>query len=393
METKQDRQGADGSKCFAPGGKLGVLGGGQLGRMLAQAAMRLGYRVNVLEPEADCPTAQVGARAIPAAYGDPAALRELAESSDCVTFEFENIPSAALEKIEALTEVRPGRAVLHVCQNREREKNFLRTNGFPCAEFRVVHSLAELEAALAEMAGPWVLKTADFGYDGKGQVKITDASRAAAAWESFGGERGVLERWIAFSAELSVVCARSVSGEIRAFPAAENIHRNHILDVSLVPGRFSAGILARADELARRLVEKLGVVGLLAVELFLTKDGELLVNELAPRPHNSGHYTLDATAVSQFEQHVRAICGLPLGSTELRSPAVMVNLLGDLWQDQTPPDWTPVFATPGASLHLYGKAQARPGRKMGHFNVCADSLDEAISRANQLRMQIGLPEF
>jgi len=203
----------------------------------------------------------------------------------------------------------------------------------------------------------------------------------------------VLERWIAFSAELSVVCARSVSGEIRAFPAAENIHRNHILDVSLVPGRFSAGILARADELARRLVEKLGVVGLLAVELFLTKDGELLVNELAPRPHNSGHYTLDATAVSQFEQHVRAICGLPLGSTELRSPAVMVNLLGDLWQDQTPPDWTPVFATPGASLHLYGKAQARPGRKMGHFNVCADSLDEAISRANQLRMQIGLPEF
>lgn len=393
METKQDRQRADGSKCFAPGSSLGVLGGGQLGRMFAQAAMRMGYRVNVLEPDSQCPTAQVGATPIVAGYNDPDALRQLAAISDCVTFEFENIPSAALEKIESLTEVRPGRNVLHVCQNREREKEFLRQNGFPCAEFRVVRSATELADALNEIAGPWVLKTADFGYDGKGQVKITDPAQAAAAWQSFGGQRGVLERWIPFVAELSVICARSVRGEIRVFPPAENIHRHHILDVSLVPGRFAPDVLKRAEELARQIVEKLAVVGLLAVELFLTAEGNLLVNELAPRPHNSGHYTLDATAVSQFEQHVRAVCGLPLGEAKLRTPVVMVNLLGDLWRDQTPPDWNAVFATPGASLHLYGKAQARPGRKMGHLNVCADSLEEAMRRANAIRSQIGLPEF
>lgn len=361
--------------------------------MFAQAAMKMGYRVTVLEPQNDCPTAQVGAHQIAASYDDPAALRRFADESDCVTFEFENIPSSALKEIEPFTSVRPGPSVLHVCQNREREKNFLRENGFPCAEFRVVNSLAELKQALAEIAGPWVLKTADFGYDGKGQVKIETASRAEDAWSQFGAHRGVLEGWVTFRAELSVVCARSATGEILAFPPAENSHRHHILDVSVVPARFDDAILEKAVALAGEVVKKLEVVGLLAVELFLTNDGDLLVNELAPRPHNSGHYTLNATATSQFEQQVRAVCGLPLGSSELLTPVVMVNLLGDLWKNGVAPDWSRVLAIPGTSLHLYGKAEARPARKMGHVNICAESLNVAIERANAVRTELGLPEF
>ena len=373
---------------IAPGATLGILGGGQLARMTALAARRMGYRVHVFEhPAADACAAPVCEEVFRAHFDDVNALARFAAGVDVVTLEFENIPADALRTVSQRVPVRPGPEVLEICQHREREKRFLEQHGFPRAPFRVVSSLAELREAVAELGLPAVLKSAAGGYDGKGQAKIDPGTDLDGTWETWAagvpGARGVLEGWVDFSAELSVICARNGHGEIRSFPAFENEHTRHILDVTIFPGRFPPGVVQQATALAEAVTEALGVEGLLAVELFLTRQGEVLVNELAPRPHNSGHVTFDAGLTGQFEQHVRAVCDLPLGDPAPLCPAVMVNLLGDLWSDDglIAPDWSPILREPTAKLHLYGKRQARPGRKMGHFTVLGTDVEDTLAIA------------
>ncbi|OAI43022.1 5-(carboxyamino)imidazole ribonucleotide synthase [Verrucomicrobia bacterium SCGC AG-212-E04] len=376
-----------------PGSTVGLLGGGQLARMTALAARPLGYRVHLFDPHPEPPAGVMCERVFRAPFDDKAALADFARSVDVATLEFENIPVEALAEIERHVPVRPRGAVLHVTQHREREKIFLRDHGFPCAPFRLVNSPAELAAALVEIGPRAVLKTAEFGYDGKGQRKIEPGEDVPTAWRDWTGEaedsrphRGVLEAWIDFAAELSVICARRPGGEMVTFPVAENEHEDHILAISIAPGRFPPEVHREAEALARSIAESLQVEGLLAVEMFLTKSGELLVNELAPRPHNSGHYTIDACVTSQFEQHVRAVCDLPLGGTTQHSETVMINLLGDLWPEpERAPDWLPILREPAAKLHLYGKRLAKPGRKMGHFTVLADRVESALATAMAIR--------
>lgn len=371
-----------------PGSTIGILGGGQLGRMTGQAARSLGYGFVVFEPQERCPAGQVADLEINSPYSDTAALELLSGSSDVVTYEFENVPSEATQALAKNITLHPRPEILHICQNREREKNFLRDNGIPCAPFAIIDSLEDLEAGLAQIGAPSVLKTAAFGYDGKGQYKIsTEKPDTAAIWKEFGEHRAVLEGWMDFSMEISVMVAANEQGEVATFPVAENIHTNHILDYSIVPARISPELLQRAEELAKEIAKKLNLVGILGVELFVLKDGTLAVNELAPRPHNSGHYTLDACVTSQFEQFVRAVCGLPLGSTELLSPVTMVNILGDAWTGRSP-DFAELLKDPNAKLHLYGKAQARPGRKMGHFCVLGDSPEAAYEKARTLKAKL-----
>lgn len=367
-----------------PPSTLGAIGGGQLGRMLGLVARRMGYGFHVFEPVAGCPAGQVAGREVNAPYHDLETLRSFALGCEVVTLEFENIPAVVLQELAGTAPVYPDWAVLHTCQNREREKAFLTACGYPCAPYEVVDSLAALEAAWERIGCPAVLKTADFGYDGKGQVKLGPGDDLAAAWAGLGAPRGVLEGWVDFSCELSVVCARTRNGEIRAFPVAENIHTHHILDFTIVPARIDPRVQEEAVEMAASIAADLKLVGLMAVEFFLGQDGKLRVNELAPRTHNSGHYTLDACPTSQFEQQLRAVCGLPLGSVDLLRPAVMVNLLGDLWAQGTP-QWYRVLAHPGAALHLYGKAEARPGRKMGHFTVLGESAEAALAEARRIK--------
>ena len=375
------------SKSILPGGVVGILGGGQLGRMLAIAARRMGYSVHAYEPQPDCPAGQICDLEVNALYTDADALKRFATGVDVVSFEFENIPRSAIETVSELRPVHPRGEVLHICQNREREKTFLHSNGFPCAPFRVVDSATSLAEALQEIGTPSVLKTADFGYDGKGQIKLESEANATEVWNCFGAPRGVLEKWISFRAELSVICARSTDGKMVTFPASENQHKHHILDLSIVPARFPATVLESAAHLATQITEALDVVGLLAVEFFLTDDNQLVVNELAPRPHNSGHFTFDACLTSQFEQQLRAVCGLPLGSPELMSPVVMWNLLGDLWNNGEP-NWRVILENPRAKLHLYGKSEARPGRKMGHVCVMADSTEQAIREIEMMKLRL-----
>ncbi|GAB4244457.1 MAG: 5-(carboxyamino)imidazole ribonucleotide synthase [Candidatus Methylacidiphilales bacterium] len=374
---------------IAPGSTVGLMGGGQLGRMFAIAARRMGYFVHTLEPTPLCPAGQVSDVEINAAYDDPEALKRLVSGVQVVTFEFENIPHTALTRLAEQTQVRPGPHVLLTCQNRQREKEFLRQHGFPTAPFVVVRSAGELGEALRKLGLPAVLKTADFGYDGKGQIKLSPDSdpEPEALWARFASPVGVVEGWIDFVAELSVVVGRGASGEMAAFPVSENIHTHHILDLSIVPARLGPEVQAAAQDLARAIAEALEVVGLLAVEMFLCRDGTLLVNELAPRPHNSGHYTFDACVTSQFEQQLRAVCGMPLGETRLLSPVVMVNLLGDLWA-QGEPDWRMVLEEPSAKLHLYGKSVAKPGRKMGHICVLDPDPSQALEKALTIKARL-----
>lgn len=375
-------------KSVPPGGIVGVLGGGQLGRMLAIAARRMGYRVHAFDPHPDSPAGQICDGEVNASYGDLEALAGFARGVDVVSFEFENIPISAINHVALFKPVRPRGEVLHICQNREREKSFLQAGGFPCAPFRVVDSAESLARAIGEIGTPAVLKTADFGYDGKGQIKLCGGEDPGEVWRHFAAGRGVLEKWIAFEAELSVVCARGLDGTVVPFPVSENVHVRHVLDVSLVPGRFAPAVLDAACDLAARITGALDVVGLLAVEMFLTSGGELLVNELAPRPHNSGHFTFDACVTSQFEQQLRAVCGLPLGSPELLRPVVMWNLLGDLWENGDP-DWSLILHDPRAKLHLYGKTEPRPGRKMGHVCVMANSVNEALASIANMKRVLG----
>lgn len=376
-----------------PGSTIGVLGGGQLGRMLAHAATRLGYRLHVYEPGEDSPAGEVASRETNAPFRDVAALRGFARSCAAVTYEFENVPVEPLWEIEKLVPLRPHWEVLETCQNRMREKKWLQQHGVPHVPFAEVEVGDDLAAAIKKIGLPCVVKTADFGYDGKGQLKVTTPAEIAGAVSAFARQRAVVEKFIDFKCELSVIVARNPAGQTNTFPVAENIHTKHILDFSIVPARISPTVAAQASRLAVDIAEAFGLVGLLAVELFMQDDGQLLVNEMAPRTHNSGHWTLDACVTTQFEQQIRAVAGLPLGDTALTAPAaVMVNVLGDAWQWRDgelvgAPEWSRLLGLPRAKLHLYGKREPRLGRKMGHFTLTgttATATLEAAGRAKAL---------
>ena len=372
------------ARVFLPGSTVGVMGGGQLGRMFAIAARRMGYRVHTFSPDEDTPTGQLADREVAARYDDEAAVRDFARGVDVLTFEFENIPTATIAWAAEHCAVRPSGRVLHLCQHRLREKQFLAAAGLPLPAFAHVTSAEELAEAVARIGLPSVLKTASFGYDGKGQRKLVADDDIAAAWAPFAGQSAVLEAWVPFEKEISILVARGIDGRMATYPVCENQHAHHILDVTLVPGNVSTHTAAVAAKLAESAAEALGLVGLLAVEMFLLADGEILINELAPRPHNSGHYSFDASMTSQFEQQLRAVCGLPLGSTESLAPCAMANLLGDVWAAGEP-DWAAALAMPGVKLHLYGKAGPRPGRKMGHLVAFGRDTAEAADRVRAAR--------
>ena len=367
-----------------PGATVGVLGSGQLGRMFAIAARRMGYRVHTFSPDYDTPTGQIADVEVRASYDDLDAVRAFAGNVDVVTFEFENVSHACTEAAAQSTPVRPAGHVLHTTQHRKREKQFLAQQGIPVTAFAVVNSAEELRGAVARIGTPAVLKTAGFGYDGKGQTKITADTDLDMAWETTGRRESVLESFVDFESEVSVIAARGVDGAISHFGVVRNDHAHHILDVTTSPAAVSAAVFAEAIDIARTVMEALDVVGVLCVEFFLTRSGRLIVNELAPRPHNSGHYTVDACVTSQFEQQLRAVCGLPLGSTEQMRPAAMANLLGDLWTSGTP-RWEAALVLPELKLHLYGKTEARPGRKMGHLTAMASTAAEAAARVREAR--------
>jgi 5-(carboxyamino)imidazole ribonucleotide synthase len=367
------------TRVIGPGAALGVLGSGQLGRMFALEARRMGYRVHTFSPDDDSPTGQTADVEVTASYDDLDALRAFARNVDVVTFEFENVPADAVLAVEEYAPVRPSGVALHTTQQREREKTFLADRGFPTVPFARASTLDELWAAVATIGAPAVIKTAAFGYDGKGQHKLTTPADAEHIWNAIGHQQAVIEKFISLQAEISVVAARSIDGEVQAYAPFENRHQNHILDVTTSPAAVAPKIAAQALEITRALLEELRYVGVLCVEFFVSTDGELMVNELAPRPHNSGHLTIDAAITSQFEQQVRAICGLSLGSPELVRPAAMANLLGDLW-DEGEPNWAAVSRFSDVKLHLYGKSAARPGRKMGHLTAFGRTAHEAQDR-------------
>lgn len=361
-----------------PGSTIGILGGGQLGRMLAMAARRMDYRTLVFDPAPGCPASQVADGHLEGAFDDPEAIAAFCRGADVATVEFENIPVETLRAVGQSVPVRPGAEIVHVCQNREREKNWLRDHGIPCPAFTTADSARSVEAAVAEIGAPCVVKTAAFGYDGKGQQLIRRPEEVDwnATWDALAAPRAIVESWIDFRCELSVICARGLDGGIVTYDPALNVHRDHILDTSTVPAPESADLLDQARRLAAGILEAFGYVGVLGVELFVTADDRLLVNELAPRTHNSGHHTIDACVTSQFEQQLRAICGLPLGRTDLLCPVVMRNLLGDFWLDApgATPDWARLLAeNPGSRLHLYGKRDPRRRRKMGHLTTLSTS--------------------
>jgi 5-(carboxyamino)imidazole ribonucleotide synthase len=363
-----------------PGATVGVLGGGQLGRMFALRARAMGYRVVVLDPDPASPAGLVADVHLRAAYTDARALDQLASSCAAVTTEFENVPAATLERLARATQVRPPVEAVAIAQDRIAEKSFLQEAGFATARFRPVRSAGELEPALAAVRLPALLKTSRLGYDGKGQATVTDAASAAAAFAALGQVPCVLEERLELETELSVVLARGADGEVAAFPVGENRHRDGILETTVVPAR----VPEEARALAAAVAERMHYVGVLGVELFVAGGGQLFVNEMAPRPHNSGHYTMDACVVDQFEQQLRALCDLPLGEPRLLSPVAMINLLGDLWR-QGEPRWVEAFRRPGVLLHLYGKSEARPGRKMGHLNCLARDADAALALALEAR--------
>jgi len=367
------------ARVIAPGAALGVLGGSQLGRMFAIAARRMGYRVHTFSPDDDSPTGQVADLEVTASYEDLDALRAFARGVDVVTFEFENVPIEAIDAVEALAPVRPSGVALHTAQQRAREKTFLADRGVPTAPFAPAATLDELWDAVARVGTPAVIKTAAFGYDGKGQHKVATPADVEHIWTAIGHQAAVVEKFIELQAEISIVAARGVDGEVAAFAPFENRHRNHILDLTTVPAAIPAPVAKQAAEIARTILEELQYVGVLCVEFFVSTDGELLVNELAPRPHNSGHLTFDAAVTSQFEQQVRAVCGLPLGSPDIPRPAAMANLLGDLWVDGEP-NWAAACRFTEVKLHLYGKNNPRPGRKMGHLTAAGRTVRDAQDR-------------
>jgi 5-(carboxyamino)imidazole ribonucleotide synthase len=370
-----------------PGAVVGVLGSGQLGRMFALAAREMGYRVHTFSPDSGSPTGQVADVEVSASYDDLDRLRAFARGISVLTFEFENVPRAALDAVAEIVPIRPGVEALWVSQDREREKEFLRGMGVPVTGWASVHSEEDLSRALAAVGVSAILKTSAFGYDGKGQERISSKEDAGASWDSLGRVPCVLEAFVDFQRELSVIAARGADGAVVSFPVFENEHARHILDVTSAPAPLSPFEEKQAREMTRSILEALDYVGVLCVEFFHTKDGRLLVNEIAPRPHNSGHLTIDACVTSQFSQQVRAVCGLPLGSTELLRSAAMANLLGDLWEPGEP-DWSAALSVRGIALHLYGKREPRKGRKMGHLTALAASPDEAKERVVAARQAL-----
>ena len=381
------------STMILPPATLGMLGGGQLGRFFVMAAHEMGYQVWVLDPDRNSPAGQIAERHFCVDYNDYAALDEFAQGCAAITTEFENVPADTLAYLGKFVPVRPSAAAVAVCQNRIVEKTFLRDNELPHGPFAAIRSEDDIKSAAASLF-PAILKVARFGYDGKGQATVNNREEALLAFGRFKGEACVLEQRLTLDYEVSVVLARDEHGHVRCFPTGENQHTNGILDVSIVPARTSACVRSDAEDVAARIAEKLGYIGTMGVEFFVSR-GRLIVNEMAPRPHNSGHYTIDACVTNQFEQQVRALCGLPLGEPRAHSAAVMVNLLGDLWYDgehYREPDWAKLYAIPNLKLHLYGKHHARPGRKMGHFTVLGEDAAKVQETALAARAAIGITD-
>ncbi len=378
-----------------PPATLGMLGGGQLGRFFVIAAHELGYRVLVLDPDPQSPAGRIADQHLVAAFDDPDALNRMAESCAAVTTEFENVPAGSLAYLSKFIPVRPGADAVAISQNRSAEKGFLKQHGFPHAPYADICSEADLAAANAGLF-PGILKVARFGYDGKGQVRVKNREEALLAYRQTKSEHCVLEQMLPLDYEVSVVLSRDSAGVVKCFPTVENSHRHGILDISIVPARTSGCLAGNAEEIAEGIAQRMDYVGTLAVEFFIVR-GQLVVNEMAPRPHNSGHFSLDACVTNQFEQQVRALTGLPLGEARAHSAAVMVNLLGDLWYLRDPhhshePDWTQLLAVPNLKLHLYGKHHARPGRKMGHFTVIGNDAQQVQKSALAARRLIGIAE-
>jgi 5-(carboxyamino)imidazole ribonucleotide synthase len=365
-----------------------MLGGGQLARFFVIAAHEMGYKVIVLDPDKKSPAGLLADKHLCAAFDDAEALNEIALTCAAVTTEFENVPTATLETLSKRVPVHPAASAVAICQHRVGEKNFLRDHGFPHVPYAEINSEIDIPTTDSGLY-PGILKVARFGYDGKGQVRVATAEEVLAAFTAFKSEQCILERRLTLDYEVSVVLARDLVGNIAAFPTVENVHRDGILDVSIAPARCCVEVNEQAQKLARRLAETLGYVGTLGVEFFVC-DGSLYVNEMAPRPHNSGHFTIDACVTDQFEQQVRALCGLPLGDPRLHSKAVMVNLLGDAWPEGKEPEWRVLFSQAGLKLHLYGKHEARLGRKMGHFTVVGNEAEVALKAAMDARLQIGI---
>lgn len=376
-----------------PPATLGLLGGGQLGCYFILAARELGYRVMLIDPDRNSPAGRIADWHLVAAFDDLNALDQMAGACAAVTTEFENVPAATLAHLARFVTVRPSAEAVAICQNRSAEKSFLKQHGFPHAPYADILAAEDIGRADAALF-PGILKAARFGYDGKGQVRVRDRDEALLAYRQFRNEPCILERMLPLEAEISVVLARDAAGQINCFPASENRHSHGILDVSIAPAAAAGSLLADAKSLAMGIAKKMDYIGTLGVEFFVV-DGRLHVNEMAPRPHNSGHYTLDACITNQFEQQVRALCGLPLGNASSHSAAVMVNLLGDLWfPDGTgharEPDWQRLLSTPGLKLHLYGKQEPRPGRKMGHFTLLGEDAQQVLERAMTARAAIGI---
>jgi len=382
---------------IAPGAWLGLLGGGQLGRMFCMAAQSLGYRVAVLDPGSEGPAASVADRHIVAGYLDARALEELAGLAAAATTEFENVPAAALDFLSHTARVTPSAASVAIAQDRISEKMFLSGHGFALAPFAVLRGVADIDGVDPTRLLPGIVKSARFGYDGKGQASVATVDDVRAAWRGMEASACVLERRIALACEVSVIVARNERGQTCTWPVAENRHRNGILDVSIIPARVDADLAARAREVATGVASALDYRGVLCVELFVSRDGDLLVNEIAPRPHNSGHFTIDACVTSQFEQQARVLADLPLGDTRQHTPAVMVNLLGDLWfadeaqSSPREPAWWEVLEHPAAKLHLYGKSEPRRGRKMGHVTCLGETMAAALATAREIKRALGIP--
>jgi 5-(carboxyamino)imidazole ribonucleotide synthase len=370
-----------------PGATLGLIGGGQLGRMFTMAARNMDYRVTVLDPDPLSPAAEFATGHLNTTYTHPISMEEMATTCAAITTEFENAPAEVLTMLAKRTLVRPSGSSVAIAQDREQEKGFFKSHGFPVGPFAVIRRATDIDAALTNVKLPAVLKTARFGYDGKGQARINNRAELEATLADWKFAHCVLEEFLPLKLEISIVLARAADGEIAVFPVSENQHVNGILDITIAPARISPQLANKATDIATQLAKALDYVGVLAVEFFITDDDRLLINEIAPRPHNSGHYTIDACRSSQFEQQVRVLCGLPLGDASQHSAAVMLNLLGDVWQGEakkSAPNWQAVLKHPGAHLHLYGKREARVGRKMGHVTVC----DADPARALEIAMSI-----
>ena len=367
-----------------PGSTIGVLGGGQLGRMFVTAARTMGYKTVVLDPDSNSPAGLIADQHICTDYEDGAGLQQMAELCDAVTTEFENVPAASLRKLSESCFVSPSAESVEIAQNRGREKNYAIDAGLKTTPFKTIHAASDIKAAVETTDFPAILKLSSLGYDGKGQAIVNSTEEVSTKFKEYGSVECVLEKMLDLKQEVSVILGRNADGDVSVFPVSENVHVNGILHTSTVPANISNKITEQAQSLAKALADSMNYVGILAVEFFITGDDQLIFNEMAPRPHNSGHYTLDATVTSQYEQQVRSLCGLPVGDASLTSSVVMVNLLGDLW----PVDWAKLFSEKSLKLHLYGKEEARAARKMGHYNVLAESVEKATVIAENIFNQL-----